>query len=144
MKIKATVGVILNQDKDKVYLSLRQKHQSYAGFWEFPGGKVDDDETYLDCLTRELYEEVGISVKEFSLLEKKDYVNKDNVHVFLEFYLVSEYINIPVAREGQKLELVNINDIHKYNILPASLSVIDILKSKLTNEITKDNNKSKY
>ena len=139
MKIKATVGVILNQDKDKVYLSLRQKHQSYEGFWEFPGGKVEESETYVDCLTRELYEEVGISVKEFALLEKKDYLNKDNIHIFLEFYLVSEYVNIPEAREGQKLELVSISDIHKYNILPASFSVIDILKSKLTNEIAKNN-----
>ena len=87
-----------------------------------------------------VYEEVGIVVQEFELLEKKDYINKHEIHVFLEFYLVTKHKNTPTAKEGQKLELVSINDIHKYNVIPESLSVIDILKSKLTNEITKDNN----
>ncbi len=131
MKIKAAVGVILNQQGDKVYLSLRQKHQSYADFWEFPGGKVEDNESYTDCLKRELFEEVGIIVESLVFLEKKDYINNKGIHVFLEFYLVDSYRNTPVSKEGQKLELVCLTDVDSYNLLPASLSVVEILKNKL-------------
>ncbi|APC97357.1 8-oxo-dGTP diphosphatase MutT [Francisella frigiditurris] len=125
--IKASIGIILNEERSKVYLSLRQAHQTYSGFWEFPGGKVEENESYEECIKREIFEEVGIIAQELELLEKKDYINKYNIHIFLEFYLITKYEGLPKAKEGQKLKLVNIYDLNKYNILPASESVIEKL-----------------
>ncbi|AJI63285.1 putative mutator protein [Francisella tularensis subsp. tularensis] len=40
-QINAAVAVILDEHKDKVYISLRQKFQTYSDYWEFPGGKLE-------------------------------------------------------------------------------------------------------
>lgn len=127
MIIKASIGIILNEERSKVYLSLRQTHQTYSGFWEFPGGKLEENESYEECVKREVFEEVGIIAQELEFIEKKDYINKHDIHVFLEFYLVTKYRGLPKAKEGQKLKLVNISDLNKYNILPANESVIEKL-----------------
>ncbi|MDE4990318.1 (deoxy)nucleoside triphosphate pyrophosphohydrolase, partial [Francisella tularensis subsp. holarctica] len=40
-QINAAVSIILDEHKDKVYISLRQKFQTYIDYWEFPGGKLE-------------------------------------------------------------------------------------------------------
>lgn len=126
--IKASVAIILNQDKSKVYISLRQKHQTYSNYWEFPGGKLEIGETFEESLKRELYEEVGIEKCILKPYISKKHINKDNIQVNLEFFIVEDYNGNPYSKENQKLELVDISDLDKYNFLPASIEVIQKLK----------------
>ena len=56
-KVSAAV-VIKNQ---KVLLTRRSPNDNLAGYWEFPGGKVESNETPQQCLKRELEEELGIN-----------------------------------------------------------------------------------
>lgn len=53
-----TAAIIL--DKDKVLIARRAPGEKHAGWWEFPGGKLELDETSEECLSRELMEEFGI------------------------------------------------------------------------------------
>lgn len=53
-QINAAVAIILDEHKDKVYISLRQKFQTYSDYWEFPGGKLEKNETFEECVKREL------------------------------------------------------------------------------------------
>ena len=55
-----TAAIILRDDR--VLLARRSSGQKLAGFWEFPGGKVEAGETPESCLARELEEELGIGV----------------------------------------------------------------------------------
>jgi 8-oxo-dGTP diphosphatase len=59
-RIKVTAGVIT--DNDKVLITRRIPKENFAGGWEFPGGKIEDNETPEDCLVRELKEELNIDV----------------------------------------------------------------------------------
>ncbi|QIV96056.1 8-oxo-dGTP diphosphatase [Allofrancisella inopinata] len=127
-KINAAIGIILDDKSSKVYITLRQKHQTYSNYWEFPGGKVEKDETFIECIKRELYEEVGILVKSINSFFKKKYINKDSVEVNLEFFIIDKFENKPHPKEKQQLELVEISKLKKYKFLPASLEIIDRLQ----------------
>ena len=58
--IKVVCGIIFK--KDKVLICRRSEHKSMAGFWEFPGGKIESGEQASDALIRELQEELGMKV----------------------------------------------------------------------------------
>ncbi|AIT10251.1 DNA mismatch repair protein MutT [Candidatus Francisella endociliophora] len=127
-QIKAAVAIILNEDKSKVYISLRQKHQTYSNYWEFPGGKLENNETFDECVKRELYEEVGIEKCVLKPYISKKHINKDNIHVSLNFFIVEAYKGIPYPKENQRLQLINISELNNFKFLPASLEIIKKLQ----------------
>jgi A/G-specific adenine glycosylase len=57
-----TCGLIWNQHRH-LLIAKRRNEDLLGGLWEFPGGKIEEDETLEDCLVRELYEELGIQVE---------------------------------------------------------------------------------
>jgi 8-oxo-dGTP diphosphatase len=58
--IKVTCGLIFSEGK--VFLCRRNQEKSLGGYWEFPGGKVEQDEAFEACLERELQEELNMEV----------------------------------------------------------------------------------
>jgi mutator protein MutT len=65
-RIEVGLGVIRDQpaggSAGRVLVTRRPAGTPYAGYWEFPGGKVEPGETPADCVVRELREELGIEV----------------------------------------------------------------------------------
>ena len=57
--IRTVTAAVMRRDGG-ILLTRRGAGEKLAGFWEFPGGKVEDGETIEECLTRELLEELGI------------------------------------------------------------------------------------
>ena len=125
--INAGIGIILNHKKTKVYISLRQSHQTFSDHWEFPGGKVELGETFAQCVKRELYEEVGIVTKSIKPFLKKEHYH-NNTKVRLEFFTIEDFEGCIKPKENQILKLVNIADLRNYKFLTASLEAIDKLK----------------
>ena len=56
--IQAAIAVVVSGGK--VLICQRKDDDTLGGFWEFPGGKVEDGESFTDCLARELREEIDI------------------------------------------------------------------------------------
>lgn len=59
--VDVAVGVLVRPD-GAFLLTSRPAGKVYAGYWEFPGGKLEAGETVADALRRELQEEIGIAV----------------------------------------------------------------------------------
>ncbi|MDH5342072.1 MAG: NUDIX domain-containing protein, partial [Betaproteobacteria bacterium] len=58
----AVVAAVLQRSDGSFLLAQRPAGKAYAGYWEFPGGKVEDGEAPRDAISRELHEELGIEV----------------------------------------------------------------------------------
>lgn len=58
--IKVTCGII--QNGNKYFLAQRPANKQMGGYWEFPGGKVEEDEFESECLHREWQEELGVRI----------------------------------------------------------------------------------
>ncbi|NLX64786.1 MAG: 8-oxo-dGTP diphosphatase MutT [Clostridiaceae bacterium] len=120
--IRVTAGVI--KDNDKVLITRRAPKEDFAGGWEFPGGKIEKNETPQDSLVRELKEELNIdvSVDSFCTEVIHDYGNK-------KINLIAYYCTI-VAGEIQVIvhdtyRWVKINDLLKYDLLPADVPIAE-------------------
>jgi 8-oxo-dGTP diphosphatase len=59
---EVAVGILIRED-DALLLSTRPEGKPYAGYWEFPGGKLEAGETVEEALRRELHEELGITIE---------------------------------------------------------------------------------
>ena len=59
---EVAVGILIRADDEAFLLTSRPQGKVYAGYWEFPGGKLEAGESVLDALGRELHEELGIQV----------------------------------------------------------------------------------
>lgn len=64
--IKAVVGVLHNS-KGQLLIAKRQDHQFMPGFWELPGGKIENGESLEQAMIRELNEELNVQVIELSM-----------------------------------------------------------------------------
>ena len=118
--IKVTAGVII--DRDKVLITRRAPKENFAGGWEIPGGKIEENETPEESLVRELKEELDITVYvgEFCAEVTHKY---DNININLLAYyctIVKGDISITVH---DKYKWIRIKDLLKYDLLPADVPI---------------------
>ncbi|BDV00010.1 DNA mismatch repair protein MutT [Thermodesulfomicrobium sp. WS] len=86
----------------EILLARRPEHKHLGGLWEFPGGKVDAGEGLKDALSRELAEELGITVRAACLWKTVEKRRRDSV-LRLTVFHVAFWQGEPVGREGQQL-----------------------------------------
>ena len=124
--INVAVGIILNASRTSVLLARRNKKDSHLGKWEFPGGKIDQNETAQQALNRELTEELNINVLE---CEPYDYLEFDYPHqsVKLNFFLVTAFDGMALGAEGQKISWVKLSRLKQIDMLQANEKIIDKL-----------------
>lgn len=123
--VHVAVGVIVRQQQ--VLLALRSNKQHQGGKWEFPGGKVEPDETVAQALTRELLEEVAINVTETSSFMQLEYAYPEKT-VLLDIYLVTDFTGEPHGLEGQPLQWVNIADLSSIKFPDANRPIVERLQ----------------
>lgn len=125
-RIHVAVGVIYSSDKKQVLISKRKANQHLAGFWEFPGGKVEKDEDIQSALRRELHEELAIDIKSSSQLTTVSYDYQDK-KVFLDIWQVDEWNGKPESKEGQEFTWVDIDKLNQYKFPEANLHIVNTL-----------------
>ena len=56
------VSICIIKKKDQILITKRPSQKLFGEFWEFPGGKLENTETFEEAMARELYEEIGIRI----------------------------------------------------------------------------------
>lgn len=97
--IDVAVGILMKANGD-VLFGQRPEGKPYAGYWEFPGGKVEAGEAILDALKREFVEELGVQIVTASPWCGVEYVYP-HAHVHLHFYICRAWLGEPQSLEGQ-------------------------------------------
>lgn len=123
--IDVAVGILMKANGD-VLLGQRPEGKPYAGYWEFPGGKVESGEDILDALKREFMEELGVSILSATPWCGVEHVYP-HAHVRLHFYISREWQGEPQSLEGQAFAWQGQVDVQP--LLPATIPLIEDLNA---------------
>ncbi len=131
LPITEVVVLVLENNQGDFLLTQRKKNQHLAGYWEFPGGKIEPTETPIEALKRECKEEIDYTVKTAKQILK---VNHDYTSIRVELLIFHEVNPNPKVKpaECQSMRWVNINDLTKYKLPEANKPIIQYLRSKLS------------
>src|SRR3989338_2417965 len=119
--VTAVIGILIN-DRNDVLMPLPPPHVTYPGVWEFPGGKIEQDETPETALIRELKEEIGIDVKTCEFFFKTIYYTTKK-QTTLHAYKILKFHGSPYGAETQEIRWVPINTLKNYEFPKANASV---------------------
>lgn len=124
--VHVAVGVITSTNEynqTQYFLTKRLDNAHQGGKWEFPGGKVEKDETIAQALARELKEEVNIEVLSCQplIIINHDYGDKK---VRLEVFVVDNFIGDPSAQEGQEQSWFTLEEFKKLDFPKANEGII--------------------
>ena len=121
--IDVAVGILMRPNGD-VLLGQRPAGKPYAGYWEFPGGKVERGESILDALKREFVEELGITIASAAPWCGVEHVY-EHAHVRLHFYICRDWRGEPQSLEGQAFSWQG--QLSVAPLLPATIPLIEWL-----------------
>jgi 8-oxo-dGTP diphosphatase len=110
-----------------VLLARRCPGEKLAGFWEFPGGKVEFGETPEESLARELLEELGIVAHVGKRFAESSH-EYEHGSFRLIAYLVDHAEGEPRPNVHDRLDWVKIDDLASYQLLPADVPIVTSLK----------------
>ena len=128
-RIHVAVGVLIDS-KGCVLLTRRLKGAHLAGYWEFPGGKVEAGESVQTALARELEEELGTCIGETVPLMtvSHDYGEKQ---VLLDVHQVKDWNGEPHGAEGQPLAWVDAGLLDEFQVPEANSEIMLQVKALL-------------
>ena len=120
------VAAVLQRDDGSFLLAQRPEGKVYAGYWEFPGGKVEPGESPSAALARELHEELGIEVERCYPWITRDY-DYEHAAVRLRFRRVTAWSGELHGRESQAFAWQNGGRVTASPLLPANGPVLRAL-----------------
>ena len=126
--LRVAAGILEDAD-GRVLIAERLGDGPFHGMWEFPGGKIGDDESAGEALARELLEEIGITVVDAERFQSLDHTYPDR-RVSIDFFLVPRWDGEPRSCEGQQLRWLHADELDNANLLPADAPVISQLKAR--------------
>lgn len=126
-RLHIAVGVIFNQQKDKVLIARRPDNVHQGGLWEFPGGKCQADEDVVTALKRELLEELNLMV---DICQPLISINHDypQQQVNLDVWSVLDWHGDIYGKEGQAIEWVAISQLSQRHFPPANKQIINLVQ----------------
>ncbi len=125
-------AIALVDDDGRILLAQRPEGKSMAGLWEFPGGKVEKGELPEAALIRECHEELGIDISA-SCLAPFTFASHcyADFHLLMPLYLCRKWEGWAEGREGQQLKWVMPNKLADYDMPPADIPLIALLRDYL-------------
>ena len=122
------VAAALIDGEGPLLLQQRPEGKTMAGLWEFPGGKIEPDETPEDALVRELAEELGVEVA-LDDLQAGAFASEalGERHLLLLLYICRTWGGEPQALEGGAVRWVDLTSLGDLPMPPADRPLIDLL-----------------
>ena len=125
--IKFTNVVAAVIKKDNLYLVVQRNRKKHMGLkWEFPGGKVNENEKFDDALKREICEELSISINIKKKIAEENYKD-EKINIVLHYYLCSLKTGLIQLNEHENLAWVEKKDFKKYDFAEGDSDMLSLL-----------------
>jgi 8-oxo-dGTP diphosphatase len=126
MKKVDVVGAVILNESNQILCALRSQKMSLPGLWEFPGGKIEPNETPEQSLIREIQEELNCTIKVGELVADATH-EYPTVIVHLMTYLAKIIDGVPLASEHEQLVWLPVDQLNTLGWAPADLPTLAAL-----------------
>ena len=122
--IDVVAAIIKSED---YYLLAKRNKDKYMGLkWEFPGGKVEQNETFKEALSREILEELNVNIEIHKKVAEERYQDEE-INITLHYYMCSLIDNDIVLSEHEAIEWVKKQDFLKYEFVPGDGDITSLI-----------------
>ena len=126
--IHVVLGILIN-NKNQICIAQRKPHQDQGDCWEFPGGKIEHNESPLQALQRELPEELGIQVISASPWQQFNYTYPKKT-VLLDVWDVTTFYGNPNGKEGQLVCWIHLEKLTAMIMPAANIPILRQLQDR--------------
>lgn len=125
-KTVKVVGAIILNEADEVLCALRSSNMSLPNYWEFPGGKVEENESVEEAIIREIKEELNCSIETNQIF--LEYTHEyEHIFVNLITVLCRLVEGTPTASEHAELKWINKQNLTGLQWAPADIPTVELL-----------------
>jgi len=125
--VRVGVAIIWNQDRSKILIDKRLPKGEFGGFWEFPGGKLEENEDAIACIHREIREELGIEIEvdEHLITVEQNYGDHFSLNLIVH---QARYISGEIQPlECSEIKWVKPSELDQYLLPPANCAIVEAL-----------------
>lgn len=126
-EIRVGVAIIWNNDHSRILIDKRLPKGEFGGFWEFPGGKLKENEDVITCIHREIREELGIEIDVHEHLVTVEQNYGDHFSLFLIVHQASHVSGEIKPLECEEIKWVKVSELSNYSLPPANLQIVQAL-----------------
>ena len=124
-QLKVVVGGLIYQNK-KILICQRKKEGDHPLKWEFPGGKVNPNETFEKALLREIKEELSISILIHNKIAEENFKD-EKINVKLHYFICTHKSGLITLNEHENFAWVEKKDFDKYDFAEGDRDIISLL-----------------
>ena len=125
MKSTNVVAAVIKQDNQ--YLIVQRNKNKHLGLkWEFPGGKVHENEIFSEALSREIKEELNITIRIHEKIAEEKYKD-DEIDIILHYFLCTQKSGIIKLNEHEDLAWVKKKDLDLYDFAEGDGNILSLL-----------------
>lgn len=125
--IKVVAAIIKN---DNLILATQRGYGDFEGMWEFPGGKIELNETPEEAIIREIKEELDIEIKVTEFIEKVEY-DYPEFHLDMDCFFCEIFSGDLILYEHQDARWLAKDELESVDWLPADLGLVEKIKEKI-------------
>ncbi len=129
--IEVCAAIIINNKKE--ILVVERGYGEFKDWWEFPGGKIEKNETKEECIKREIKEEMSADIDPFYFLGTVEH-DYPNFHLIMHCFLAKFISNNFNLNEHEDKKFVKVEDLEKVDFLPADVKVIPLIYKYFSNQ----------
>ncbi len=126
--INVVAAIIVNKNRE--IFATQRGYGDYKGWWEFPGGKIEDGESKEEALKREIFEELNCPIRVDGFFDAIEYDYK-KLHLHMDCFLCSLEDKDPTLLEHMSAKWLKASELSEVKWLEADLSIIEKLKKTL-------------
>lgn len=123
------VAAVLRNESNQIFATQRG-YGNYKDWWEFPGGKIEGNETPEEALAREIREELGAEIEIEGFLEEVHY-DYPEYHIDMRCYWAKVKNGDLVLKEHEASAWLGKDDLYSVKWLPADISVLERIREVL-------------
>mgnify|MGYP000002639307 CR=1 FL=1 len=125
--INVCAGIITENDR---VLICQRSESHHKRAWEFPGGKIEFNESHQEALKRELNEELSINCEIGPHFHSVFYKHNISTQLNLHAYLIHNFTGKPKCLVHSQILWVTLQELSDYNFLPADLPLVENLLNR--------------